>query len=114
MLANEDECVGEHIKRYSQTPARDAHHELVLFEFLAAVFINAHTGILAGRRIFEACDAGLVIADHAKNLVQLAVHRVESLFHTCLEVPDFSRQVCAQQGHLRAKVSLASVILLLL
>lgn len=42
MLTDEHECVREHVKGDRQTPARQAHHELVVFELLATLFVYAH------------------------------------------------------------------------
>ena len=42
MLAHQHQRVGEHIERHRQPPARHTHHELMLFEFVAPVFVYAH------------------------------------------------------------------------
>lgn len=42
MLPGQHQGVRQNIERYGQPPAGDAHHELMLFEFVAAVFVNTH------------------------------------------------------------------------
>jgi hypothetical protein len=84
MLSDQDQCIGENVKRYGETSARDTHHELVFFEFFATVFVNAHRAILA-RRMFELGDAGLVVAEYAEDFVELSIDRTESRVHLCFE-----------------------------
>src|SRR3954463_15333247 len=48
VLADENESVGEHVQRDGELAARLAHHELVLFQFFAALFVDAHLFIVTG------------------------------------------------------------------
>lgn len=83
MLADENQGVGQDIEGDGETSTGNTHHELVLFEFVAPIFVYAHRGILAGR-MFEFGDAGLVVAKDTKNFVEFAVDGVEANVHASL------------------------------